>query len=206
MCLGLMLRTHVLRILRIKGRKKREQILWVENFWKEIRQLQERPSWQEATFLLDTLLHLQARYFRRCLHGYPITVMTGHSIAEVIISPDKIEYTGIENPEYYLIISEEGAARVRNKIEALHATTTVVCNEIILPETKAKVIRFPFRKIAKEMGKLTIGTISVASLISHSGIFPTEAFKKAINFYQKPSIAETNIKAVDAGIGLCKSL
>jgi Pyruvate/2-oxoacid:ferredoxin oxidoreductase gamma subunit len=120
--------------------------------------------------------------------------MTGHSIAEVIISPDKIEYTGIENPEYYLIISEEGAARVRNKIEALHATTTVVCNEIILPETKA------------EMGKLTIGTISVASLISHSGIFPTEAFKKAINFYQKPSIAETNIKAVDAGIGLCKSL
>jgi 2-oxoglutarate ferredoxin oxidoreductase subunit beta len=134
---------------------------------------------------------------------YPITVMTGHSIAEIILSPHNIAYTGIDSPDYFVIISEEGASRVRKKIESLPPTCIVLVDEDIqLPETKAKIMRFPFRQVSKDVGKLTTGTVALASLLRHSGLFPVEAFKESISAFQKPAIAETNIKAVEAGSAL----
>jgi pyruvate/2-oxoacid:ferredoxin oxidoreductase beta subunit/Pyruvate/2-oxoacid:ferredoxin oxidoreductase gamma subunit len=131
---------------------------------------------------------------------YPITVMTGHSIAEIILSPHNIDYTGIEFPDYFVIISEEGAIRVKRKIESLPPTCTVLVDEDIqLPETKAKIMRFPYHQVSKNVGKLTTGTVALASLLRHSGLFPVEAFKESISTFQKPAIAETNFKAIEAG-------
>ena len=42
---------------------------------------------------------------------YPITVKTGHSIAELIFSPDPIDFTGIDSPDLMVILSEDGLAK-----------------------------------------------------------------------------------------------
>ena len=42
---------------------------------------------------------------------YNITVLRGPSISEVILTPDHIGYTGIEQPQVILALSQEGIDR-----------------------------------------------------------------------------------------------
>jgi pyruvate/2-oxoacid:ferredoxin oxidoreductase beta subunit/Pyruvate/2-oxoacid:ferredoxin oxidoreductase gamma subunit len=134
---------------------------------------------------------------------YPITVMTGHSIAEIILSPEHIDYTGIDSPDYYVIISEEGAIKVKEKVESLPSSCTVLVDENIqLPKTEAKVLRFPYRKAGNNVGKLFAGTVALASLLRNSDLFPIDAFKEALSTFQKPGIAEKAIEAAEAGAAL----
>ncbi|MFH2065049.1 MAG: thiamine pyrophosphate-dependent enzyme [Pseudomonadota bacterium] len=42
---------------------------------------------------------------------YNITVLTGPSISELILSPDNIDYTGIENPSVIIALAPEGVER-----------------------------------------------------------------------------------------------
>jgi 2-oxoglutarate/2-oxoacid ferredoxin oxidoreductase subunit beta len=47
---------------------------------------------------------------------YPVTVGTGFSIAEVIISKGNINYTGLEDPETVILVSEDGLKVAKEKI------------------------------------------------------------------------------------------
>ncbi len=134
---------------------------------------------------------------------YPITVQTGHSIAEIIVSPETIEYTGIAAPDYFLVISEDGLKRTRAKIEKLPETCVLYTDESLeLPETAAKVRRFPFAEIAKQVGKLSVVTGALGSILQDTGMFPSDAFRKAIETFQRKDIAEINGKALTAGVEL----
>jgi pyruvate/2-oxoacid:ferredoxin oxidoreductase beta subunit len=131
---------------------------------------------------------------------YPITVMTGHSLAEIIISPDPIEYTGIDSPDYVLVISEDGLRRARAVIEDLPESCTLYAEEsLTLPETKARILTFPFRKTALQISAAAITTVAASAMLEHAGLFPLDAFRTAISAYQKPAIAEINLRAVEAG-------
>ncbi|MBK7095952.1 MAG: 2-oxoacid:acceptor oxidoreductase family protein [Saprospiraceae bacterium] len=48
---------------------------------------------------------------------YPVTVGTGFSIAEVIFSKTKINYTGLENPDIVILVSEDGLKVAKNRIK-----------------------------------------------------------------------------------------
>ena len=47
---------------------------------------------------------------------YPVTVGTGFSIAEVIISKENINYTGLEDPETVILVSEDGLKVAKERI------------------------------------------------------------------------------------------
>ena len=134
---------------------------------------------------------------------YPITVQTGHSVAEIIVSPQRIDYTGIEEPDYFVLISEDGLKRTRAKIEKLPETCILYADtDIELPETKAQVRRLPFNELEKKVGKLSLSSAAIAAMIEDSGVFPIEAFAKAIKSFQSEKIAEINLKALEAGVEL----
>ncbi len=134
---------------------------------------------------------------------YPITVQTGHSVSEIILSPERIDYTGIDSPDHFVLISEDGLKRVRARIEALGETCTLYVEESIdLPPTKAKIRRFPLSKVAKEVGRLSVATAALAAMLQATGMFSIEAFAEAIRRSQRPSIAETNLKALAKGAQL----
>lgn len=136
---------------------------------------------------------------------YPITVMTGHSIAEIIVSPERIDYTAIESPDYFIVISEDGLKRARGRIENLPESCTLLAEESLeLPKTRANIIKLPLIKTSREVNRLAIAIIGIAALLKHSNLFPVEAFTTAISTFQKPSIAEINIKATKAGTELLK--
>ncbi len=134
---------------------------------------------------------------------YPITVQTGHSVSEIILSPERIDYTGIDSPDFLLVLSADGLAKVRSRIEMLPASCILYAEETLeLPATQAQVRRLPLAALGKRVGKLHLATAALAALLEDSGIFPAEAFATAIGSFQDAEIAERNRNAVRAGAEL----
>jgi Pyruvate/2-oxoacid:ferredoxin oxidoreductase gamma subunit len=124
-------------------------------------------------------------------------------VAEIILSPETIEYTGIDSPDYVLVISEDGLKRVRSKIGQLSESCVLYVDESLdVPETRAQVRRLPFSQIGKQVSKLSVATGALAAMLKDSGLFPIGALETAIETFQSPSIAETSRRAVSAGSGL----
>ena len=58
-------------------------------------------------------------------NDYPITVMKGHSVSEVIISDTKIDYTGIEDPSVVFALASEGVSRRKTMLASLSPKSVV---------------------------------------------------------------------------------
>lgn len=137
---------------------------------------------------------------------YPITVMTGHSVAEINLSPAPIDYTAIDRPDYFLVLTEDGLNRSRKRIANLPPDGTVIAEETLnLPPTEATVLRLPLASTARKINRTTLTTVALGALMAFAGPFPDDAFRNAINRHQEPSVAEVNGKALEAGIALVRS-
>ncbi len=81
-------------------------------------------------------------------NDYNITVLRGQSVSEILLSPEKIGYTGIESPTAIMALSDEGVQR-RQKIFKTLAPGTVVLKEksVAIPETPARVIEIDFKEL-----------------------------------------------------------
>lgn len=86
-------------------------------------------------------------------NDYNITVLRGQSVSEILISPEKIGYPGIESPSVVLALSAEGVQR-RKKIFANLKPETFIVKEksVDIPETRADVFEIDFKalKIKKQ--------------------------------------------------------
>jgi pyruvate/2-oxoacid:ferredoxin oxidoreductase beta subunit/Pyruvate/2-oxoacid:ferredoxin oxidoreductase gamma subunit len=136
---------------------------------------------------------------------YPITVQTGHSVAEIILSPTPIEYTGIDEPDYILLVSEDGLKRIRDKISLAPETCTILADETLdVPFTRAQVVKLPFAQIGKQVAKTSVVTGAIGALLEHSGLYPWDAMSQAILNFQKPKIADLNSRALTLGAKLAR--
>jgi 2-oxoglutarate ferredoxin oxidoreductase subunit beta len=134
---------------------------------------------------------------------YPITVMTGHSTSELVVSPHLIKYNVIESPNYLVLLSEDGLNVSRTRIENLpEHCKLMVDSSLELPKTRASVFKFPFLKTARKINRFSVGIVALAVLIRYSKMFPMEAMEKAISEHQNPKIAEINLQALEAGAKL----
>ena len=136
---------------------------------------------------------------------YPITVQTGHSVSEIVVSPERIDYTGIDSPDFLVVLSPEGLARVRARIERLAESCVLYAEETLeLPETRARVRRLPFAALGRRVGRRCVATAALAALLEESRLFPSEAFARAIDSFQSAEIAKANLRAVSAGVELVR--
>ncbi|MBC8438785.1 MAG: 2-oxoacid:acceptor oxidoreductase family protein [Deltaproteobacteria bacterium] len=81
-------------------------------------------------------------------NDYNITVLRGQSVSEIMISPEKIGYPGIESPSVVLALSDEGVQR-RSKIFAALKSGTFVLKEksVDIPETHADIVEIDFKEL-----------------------------------------------------------
>jgi Pyruvate/2-oxoacid:ferredoxin oxidoreductase gamma subunit len=136
---------------------------------------------------------------------YPITVQTGHSVSEIIVSPERIDYTGIDSPDFLVVLSADGLARVRARIEKLSTSCILYAEEALeLPATKGQIRRFPFAELGRRVGRPYLATAALAVLLEDSQLFPSEAFATAIESFQSTEIAKANLNAVSAGAELVR--
>jgi Pyruvate/2-oxoacid:ferredoxin oxidoreductase gamma subunit len=85
----------------------------------------------------------------------PVTIGTGFSISELIISSDEIFYTGIDPINYLLISSIDGLKRSSELISSLNTSAKIIIDESLVSElknpNKAEIHSYPFRKLAPDV-------------------------------------------------------
>ena len=134
---------------------------------------------------------------------YPNTVMTGHSVSEIIVSPERINYTAIDTADYFVLVSKDGLKNTKSQIEKLPSSCTLYVEKSLeLPHTEAEIIRLPLMATAKKVNRLSICIVALAALVKNSGIINLDAFAEAITTFQKPATAKISLKALEAGSAL----
>ena len=135
-------------------------------------------------------------------NDYPVTVKSGHSISEIILSAEKIRYTGISKPDLLLLLFKEGLPLVQAHLAAMTEQDTLVANASLLPiQTKAKVVGLDFSQTGRLAGKKEYWAVmALARMLSTWEVFPLEAFKEAVSVRRE--FSEENLEAIEAGIGL----
>ncbi len=79
-------------------------------------------------------------------NDYPITVMKGHSISEVIFADAEIDYTGIEHPSVVVALAPEGVNRRKKMLTSLSPQSVVIkAAGVELPECRATIIEMDFK-------------------------------------------------------------
>ena len=79
-------------------------------------------------------------------NDYPITVMKGHSVSEVILSDVAVEYTGIEDPAVVIALAPEGVNRRKKMLAALSPLSVVIkATGVELSGCRATVIEVDFK-------------------------------------------------------------
>jgi 2-oxoglutarate/2-oxoacid ferredoxin oxidoreductase subunit beta len=77
---------------------------------------------------------------------YPVTVLRGHSVGEIILSPLSIDFTGAIDPNWLLILGMEGLERKKNLFSKLKESTIILKDKKIkLPPCQSKVLEVDFR-------------------------------------------------------------
>ncbi len=103
---------------------------------------------------------------------YPVTVGTGYSVAEVILSPDPILFTGIDKPDVAIIVSPDGLRYAEKTVRRMDAGLLVIDSALPLPESGANVLRQPFGKIA---GNKNAALLALLFLLQTTNLLPPAA-------------------------------
>jgi len=134
---------------------------------------------------------------------FPITVMTGYSVSEIIFSDEEILYTEIDRPDYMFILSMNGYERVKSRI---HSSTIIIADESLNMDELLKgkvdsknIIKIPIVKEARIIDKNYAVMIGLAAFLQHSKLFNQEAFVEAINTKNKPAFIEKSLQALEVG-------
>jgi|WetSurMetagenome_2_1015567.scaffolds.fasta_scaffold11550_2 2-oxoglutarate/2-oxoacid ferredoxin oxidoreductase subunit beta len=120
---------------------------------------------------------------------YPITVGTGFSLAEVILSEKKIDYTGIQKPDVIVVTSDDGLARIKALLKP-GDPTLIVADSSLTIEGMANVVRRDFRGVA---GKKGACLAAIGFWLRRSSVIPEAALREAT---KKSKHAESLLKSI----------
>jgi 2-oxoglutarate ferredoxin oxidoreductase subunit beta len=131
---------------------------------------------------------------------YPVTVRTGHSLSEVILSPDPVLFSGVAAPDIVLDISPEGHAKVAQRLAGLPSGARVYrSTDVPEAETDAEVVTLDFAAAGWSRRREWWALIAAARALRDSGAYPGEALRDAVAAGGGSSDA---LAAVDVGFAL----
>jgi 2-oxoglutarate/2-oxoacid ferredoxin oxidoreductase subunit beta len=135
-------------------------------------------------------------------HDYPVTVKSGHSVSEIILSPLPIQFTGCEHADRVIVLFKEGLATVRERIRNMDGSGKLYINKDLLPiETSAQIEVLDFKTAGPRAFKKEYWAVmTLAWMLKEESIFALEAFKEAVSY--NAAFAEANLAAIEAAEGL----
>ena len=117
---------------------------------------------------------------------YPITVGTGFSVAEVIFDNQPINYTGLDKPDYFIIVTEDGLNKVKSK---LHKNAKIYIDEkLVTDELKSEfpdLIAVAFSKMAN---RKSMALAASTYVLNKEQILPIDALKEAVGTHRLKDI------------------
>jgi len=132
---------------------------------------------------------------------YPVTVAAGHSISQVILSPEEVLHTGFDRPDWAVVLTPEGLGKVRHLLRRMDGSCTLYLAEGLGPvETGARMIRLDLQGGPKPLPPHEQTLAALAAAVDHSGLYPLEALREAVR--RQGAFVETNLALVEVGLAL----
>ena len=111
---------------------------------------------------------------------YPITVKAGHSVAELVLSPREIEYTGIDRPDAMVLLSRDGVSKVGHQLATMQPGDRVfVVPEVAGVETKATVTIIDPRQAPVKLAAGRVSLYCITKALKELGVIPIESLEAA---------------------------
>lgn len=127
---------------------------------------------------------------------YNITVLRGPSISELILSPDEIDYTGIERPGAIVALDQEGVDRRRALFEHLEEDTLVVqIGEVEIPACKARIHGVDLKSLGIKKPDWALASLAV--LAHQERIISKEMLTEALKIRFKGKILESSLDIIE---------
>ncbi|QTA82071.1 2-oxoglutarate synthase, subunit beta [Desulfonema limicola] len=125
-------------------------------------------------------------------NDYPITVLRGHSISELVLSPEKIGFTGIDKPDIIIALAGEGVNRRKSMFPALTGSTLIIKDKSIeIPETSAEIADIDFK--AHNIKKPDWALAALAVMAARKRIITTEMLKAALEIKFKGKVLDASM-------------
>lgn len=132
---------------------------------------------------------------------YPVTVATGYSVSQVILSPQEVLHTGFERPDWAVVLTPEGLGKVRRILQKMDRSCTLYLAEGLGPvETAARVVLLDLRGGPRPLPPHEQTLAALAAALDDSRLYPLEALREAIR--GQGAFVEANLALVEAGIAL----
>jgi len=127
---------------------------------------------------------------------YNITVLRGPSISELILSPDEIDYTGIERPGAIVALDQEGVDRRRALFDHLEEGTLVVqIGEVEIPACKARIHGVDLKSLGIKKPDWALASLAV--LAHQERIISKEMLTEALKIRFKGKILENSLDIIE---------
>jgi pyruvate/2-oxoacid:ferredoxin oxidoreductase beta subunit/Pyruvate/2-oxoacid:ferredoxin oxidoreductase gamma subunit len=110
---------------------------------------------------------------------YPITVRSGHSISDLLLSPDPVG--GVERPaDAAVVVAPEGAAKAARALEAMGRDGLILAPPgLDLPPTPAVVRRLDPKGGSVRIATADLALAFAAALVATLDLFPIESLSEA---------------------------
>jgi 2-oxoglutarate ferredoxin oxidoreductase subunit beta len=128
---------------------------------------------------------------------YPVTVQTGHSISELILSPREILFAGAGRPDALVLISEEGRQMAGHHLEGLTDESWLFTTpELASLDTPARKVVLDFPAAGVRAGRRHLGLLMACAALRVLDLFPIEACEEAIRLGPRGALAEENLESL----------
>jgi pyruvate/2-oxoacid:ferredoxin oxidoreductase beta subunit len=128
---------------------------------------------------------------------YPVTVNTGHSVSDVVLSPQDILYAGVLKPDVLIVLSENGYHKVTHYLPRLTPDDWLfVVPEFAGVETAARQVVLDIARAGRRNAALAV----IAAAVQMTGYLPVEALQEAARIGQRAELAEENLQAIAIGV------
>lgn len=127
---------------------------------------------------------------------YPITVLRGHSVSEMVLAPQPVDYTGIERPNVVVALADEGVRRRERMLARLGSDALILkAAGVNLPDTGATVqtVDFKGQKIKSQDWALA----SLGLLAKKKQIISMDLLKAALISRFNKGVLEAAVDLVD---------
>jgi Pyruvate/2-oxoacid:ferredoxin oxidoreductase gamma subunit len=129
-------------------------------------------------------------------NDYPITVLRGHSISELILSPEEIAFTAIEKPGIVIAIGPEGIERRRELFGSLGPDTLVIKPaDLEIPASKAEILPIDFKALAIKSPDRALAALAV--LACSGRVITLDMLKKALEYRFAGKVLESSRALVE---------
>ncbi len=129
---------------------------------------------------------------------YPTTVKSGHSVSEIILSPEEIRYTGVAKPDALVLISQDGLKKSGRYLARMTEEDVLfTIPQFAQVETRARKVILDPKRAKVRITRTNLALLLTAAALRELHLFPIDALTVAVQRFQA-RFADQNLPIIEA--------